>query len=626
MNKFSLSSRISIIVTILSLLVLFSTLSTVYFFARKSLMLHAEHAAQYELDLMNHNLTKVRSSIEMSAALALPSIKRGMSDTTEVISILGDIVEKNPYISCAAVAYAPNRLPGITYNMPVAFNYGSVNHYFGEKEMDGDYRYDDWYKVPAEKGESYWTNPYTTILDFLVMGYAVPITSEEHGFEGVLTLSVELNHLNSLLAVQHEDSVESDHHHHNEHVLLDSRTMILSTPHPKHIMKESLFTLAEHEKDTMYSYIGHEIQAGRDGDVIMDVEGVKSVVTWRVSPTLNWASMIISPYSEVYATLNHLFSVFITVALVAFIIAIIIFFISVRRLLSPMKQLQKATRLLGEGKFDTKLSDDLTGRPDEIGDLGREFMRMESRIKISVNQLECERQNVQESNDMLTTLVHNVVKHLQVPINNMINFTEGLSTLVEDTEETVIIKNEAQEAGKTILKQFNQLNEMVTLVASNEEDADAMVVIPSNEFVDDALKGSHQLEENFFLTLNEEYKDKRKINIRTNTLTLESLLYQLIVEAAAVSKTNEIGLYSVISQDLSSLRLMIEAKTDSPIPSDEKANFFKRFAKQKIEAYASSDYLQLYLCYRTAKRLGARIYVDPEFKDGNLFVLELKKA
>ncbi|MCR5819055.1 MAG: HAMP domain-containing protein, partial [Prevotella sp.] len=427
------------------------------------------------------------------------------------------------------MAYAPNRLPEHPYCMPIAANYGTVSHYFSDKELNGEYVYEDWYIATSIEGISFWTDPYYNMLDTPVVSYAVPIISEDHGFEGVLTLAVELTNLNNLLAFRQENGTDSLEHSQSISIILDRNTTFLSTPHTEYIMNETLFTLAESKNDTLHNYMGREIVANRDGEEVMNINGEKSVVSWRVLPKLQWTAMVITPYSEIFASLNQLTYITIIVALIAVIAAIIFLYSSVRRALRPIKRLKSATQLLGEGKYDTELPYRLTSRQDEIGDLGREFMRMEKAVKSNIDQLEEERKRVKDSYVLLDTLIHNVISHLRLPINNMISFVDALSSFVGNNEETQMLKDEAKKASITILQQFNQLNQMANLVGTRENNADTMV-ISSEEFIEDAMKGVHQLEERFLLTINEEYQDKRSIKICTNTLALETLLFQLIVE------------------------------------------------------------------------------------------------
>ncbi len=618
----SLTRRISIVVTALTVFVLLATISTVYVNSRNSLKKQAEEETQYKLDLMVQSLSTVQASIESAATYSIPALSACMQDTATVMNILMGIVDKSPYINSASVAYAPDCLPGRSYCLPIAVNYGCVSCYYGNAENNGEYIYNEWYMVPAIKGESFWTDPYSNELDIPVVSYAAPISNQENKCQGVLTLSIELSNFVDLLDYQHGDSIHQHHQTRNVNILLDRNTYFLTTPYTEMIMNETLFTLAESLNDSVYSHVGKEIAAGRNGQEVITLENKPSVVTWRVLPKLQWTALVFTPYDEFFATLNQLTATTIIVALMAVFLAVIVLVYSVRHALQPLNRLQSATHQLGEGRYDVKLPDNITCRADEIGVLGREFMRMEQAVQCNVQQLEDEKQRVKENNSMLTNLIQNVVNNMKLPINDMIGFTEGLATMVDNSHEAQVIKTEAYEAGKTILQQFRQLNEMAGLVAARDDEDNAMICIPSGEFIAGAMKGAQQLEERFFITIKEEYHDKRQVTIRTNPLQLETLIYQLIVEVSRVSHNNTVKFYTMLNQESTALRFMIEAETSNPIPAEEKVNFFKRFAEQKIEATAGSDYLQLYICYRTSKQLGTRLYVDTNYTEGNRFILE----
>ncbi len=626
----SLTLRISIVVTVMTLLVLMATLLTIYAIAINNHKKEAAEETHYKLDLVVERLSKIQTSVEQAASYSIPALQANMNDTLAVMDILMNIVKSNQYVNCAALAYAPNRLPGHPYCIPIAVDYGVVSNYFSDQALNGDYVYDDWYLAPAMKGTPFWTDPYYNMLDVPVVSYAIPVNSKEHGFEGVLTLAVELTGLNKMLTFgQNENPDSTLHQSKSVSCILDRNTTFLTTRNKSYIMNETLFTLAESLNDPAHSYIGQEILARRDGEQIMTINGEKSVITWCVLPKLEWTAMVVTPYSEVYASVNSLTFITLFVALLAGLTAIIIIYFSVRRALRPFNRLKDATKLLGEGKYDVQLPYKLTERADEIGDLGREFMRMEKAVKKNIDDLETERLNLKHSYELLSTLMHNVVSHLRLPLNELLNYNEALGTMADDSEEAQVIKREAKQSGISILQQFNQLNELSKLVSTNGDEEETMIVISSDDFVGDIMKGAHQLEERFFLKVNEEYNDKRQIKIRSNTHVLESLLYELIIEAAKVSNTHVIGLYFTFNIDTTAMRIMIEAKTDKLIPEEEKPNFFTRFAEKKVNAYATSQLLPLYICYRTAKRLGVSLYVEPgTHKDqpSNVFVLEIPRV
>jgi len=208
----------------------------------------------------------------------------------------------------------------------------------------------------------------------------------------------------------------------------------------------------------------------------------------------------------------------------------------------------------------------------------------------------------------------------------MISFTDGLMMLVDNSEDAQVIKGEADNAGKTILQQFRQLNEMANLMSSNDEHSESMIAVNSLEFIAETKKSARQLlEERFFISLKDGQHDERPITIYTNPHLLERLIYLLIVEVSKVSHTPVVDFSSTLNEDGTALCIQITSDTASPIEASQKAGFFTQFAKQKISAEPDSDYLQLYICYRTAQQLGAKLYVDTDYTEGNRFILEYQK-
>ncbi len=295
----SLTLRISIVVTIMTLFVLLATLFTIYTISFNNHMKEAEEETHYKLDLEVERITKVQSSVEQTSKNAVMALKSCMDDTLAVMKVLNNLLESNTNVNCAALAYAPNRLKGHPYCIPTSVLYGVVNHYFSDKELDGEYIYEDWYIVPSLKGKPFWTAPHYNALKVPVVSYAVPIVSEAHGFEGVLTLAVELTNLQKILSGGPDEKADTAHNDTNVNIILDRSTTFLTTRKTDYIMNETLFTLAEANNDTIQSYIGREILAGRDGEVVATLDGEKSVVSWRVLPQLDWTAMVITPYSQV---------------------------------------------------------------------------------------------------------------------------------------------------------------------------------------------------------------------------------------------------------------------------------------------------------------------------------------
>ncbi len=623
MRKISLTTRISLLVTVLTILVLLVTISTVYFSSRKSLKEEADGETLNHLDLMEQSLKTVQTSVETAAINSVTFLHNQLNDTIAILNSLQSIVRNNPYVNSAAVAYAPDFLPGRSFCMPIASRYGDISGHFANEDINGDYIYDEWYMVPAERKVSFWTDPYSNELNVPVVSYAVPILDERGKLEGVLTLSIELSSFVKLLAFERSDSTSDDNIHMegNQYILLDRSTSFLTTLNSNYIMNETLFTLAEITGETGYSDIGHEIVNKRNGQAIINFEGEECVVAWRILPKLQWTAMVATPYSQTFALLRKLTIFTVIIAFLAVLLSVCILIFAVSHTLRPLKRLKKATHLLGEGKYDTQLPTEVTRRHDEIGDLGREFIGMRDAVVNTVSELEKSRTDVKETNLMLTMLIQNVVTNMQGPLSDVLGFSDGLAILAGDNEEAKVFKQQADEGGKKVLQQFRQLKEMADLIALEADDS-SLLIIKGNEFMISVLDSVSQLEKKYFLTVKKSYYCTRPILIKTDPSRLEALIYQLVFEVSHTSNNTEVNLYSEMTPNGNILRFVAEAETDSPVPANERDHFFSQFGKQKIQNYGKSDALQLYICHYMAKVLGAKLYIDPEYKAGNRFVLE----
>ncbi len=625
MRKISLTTRISLIVTVLTIFVLLATISTVYYNAHKSLKVQAEEETQFHLDLMVQRLSTVQTSVETAAINSIGTLHRRLNDTIAILNSLQNIVRNNPYVNSAAVAYAPDFFPGQPYCMPIASRYGSISGHFASKDTNGEYIYNEWYMVPATNRVPFWTDPYSNELNVPVVSYAVPIVSDNNHIEGVLTLSIELSSFVNLLADNQNDSINNqiseDVHIRSQHILLDRNTSFLTTPHTSYIMNETMFTMAESLNDTTYRHIGKQIVLRNDGLEILRMDGEQCVATWRILPKLQWTAMVVTPYSEVFASLSHLTIFSILVALLAVLISVLILVFSIRHQLQPLKRLKSATRMLGEGHYEATLPAEVLKRHDEIGELGREFIGMKNAIEGTIIELEENRENVKETNLMLTMLIQNVVTNMQGPLSDVLDSSEGLAVKTGDSEDAKVFKSKIDEGGKKVLQQFSQLKEMANLI-SLEDDDSGMLTIRSNEFMESLLKKIPQLEEKYFITVKKSYYCIRPIMIKTDPSRLEALIYQLAFEVSNVSNTSVVNLYSTMTPNEKIIRFVAEAETDDPVPAGDRDNFFTQFAKQRISAYGKSDTLQLYICHYMAKLLGGKLYIDPSYTAGNRFVLE----
>ncbi len=121
--------------------------------------------------------------------------------------------------------------------------------------------------------------------------------------------------------------------------------------------------------------------------------------------------VLVSAQSAVLVELWHsLLLIFVAVALVVFILAMVLSYVASVRLTQPLQEMAKAVRRFGQGEFDVRV--EARGRTEEINELALAFNAMAD----SLAQAENRRQE----------FVANISHELKTPMTTISGFTDGI--------------------------------------------------------------------------------------------------------------------------------------------------------------------------------------------------------
>lgn len=107
--------------------------------------------------------------------------------------------------------------------------------------------------------------------------------------------------------------------------------------------------------------------------------------------------------------------------------------------------------------------------------------------------------------------------------------------------------------------------------------------------------------------------------IRTHMLYFERVVRNVLSNAYKFTDQGSITLSCNLFNDGRAIRVSI-ADTGVGIPADKREYIFERFTK--LNAFTHGTGLGLYVCHLITKRLDGRIFVDPNYSPGTMFVLE----
>lgn len=395
---FKLIVSIFICVTIIFVLIFTYNLKITRDIVLKNLVTNAENLT----DATVAKIDKVLSSIQKIPDNFAPIIERNLGSEEEMRQILRMMVEQNPDILGAALAFEP-------YSRDPARKYFSYYYHRNADAIQfmwlGNDKYDyfsmDWYQVPKELGHGVWSEPYFDEggVNMLVSTYSVPVFDNRGGtkkFAGILTIDLSLDWFQEYVG-------QIKVYETGYGFLISQNGTIVSHPDKVFIMNETIFSIADERNTPDLRTIGKKMIKGESGFGEIDYKNAKSgKPSWLAyAPvTLNgWSICIVFPVDEFMADANHLSMVIFGLGAGGFLVLLILLIFIARSITSPLRRLTIASEKFAQGDFDVKLPD-IHSR-DEIGRLNQAFISMQQRLAETIGNLKEASEQLLLSNEKL---------------------------------------------------------------------------------------------------------------------------------------------------------------------------------------------------------------------------------
>lgn len=308
----------------------------------------------------------------------------------------------------------------------------------------------------------------------------------------------------------------------------------------------------------------------------------------------DYSVVLVKDVSTLYNDIRQQIYFFGMVYAVAVFLSVLLVFLLTRKLLAPLRELQKAAGDISEGKWGRRAN---VHTRDEIGEMAQSFNSMAEKIEEQVDELS---KVAEKRRQMLGSLTH----ELKTPMTSIIGYSDSLLhvNLKEQQQERALMHIHEE------CKRLERLSgKLMSLMGLYDNDSISMELVDMRELFDQVtrLEKYHLNQNDLKVSCNMESKMLDKD-------LFESLLINLIDNAAKASPEGEpillIGEGNVISvQDFG-----------CGIPDEEIERVTEAFymVDKARSRKAGGSGLGLALCSQIAEMHGAKLMIESQLRKG----------
>ena len=285
-------------------------------------------------------------------------------------------VALSPTVFGSAAAFEPGAFePGRRWFSPYCYREAGGLRVKDLAEGGYDYPAHDWYRLPRDRGEPIWSEPYFDEGGggVLMATYSVPVRGAGARLLGIATADVALAWLQRLLSRIKVGPTG--------YAFLVSRAgRIVTHPDPRFAMKASLAAVAADRRDPGLARLAQAVAAGRSGlELTQDLRtGARSFVVFRPLLASGWNLAVVFPEAETLADVARLERrLWLTGLAGALLLATVVVLVS-RRITRPLVHLTLAAQDVAAGRLDTPLP--AAASRDEVGRLTASFAEMQTAL------------------------------------------------------------------------------------------------------------------------------------------------------------------------------------------------------------------------------------------------------
>ncbi len=376
-GKSGIALRISLLV-LSSITVIFSIVFIYnYLFSRQIIQANIERNAESLTQSTVNKIDGVLSAVERVPINLAVFLEEFSYSGGELIGLIKAVVENNPEIYGAAIAFEPYAYsPNAKDFAPYFFKQdGKLQFTY----IPYDYFGWDWYQIAKELKKPVWTEPYFDegAGGIIMTTFSVPFYKKIEGervLTGVVTADISLSWLQEIVSSLKISET-------GYAFLISKNGTFITHPDPDLVMNETIFSVAEARSDAQIREVGRRMVRGDTGYAPFTslVTGKRCWMKYSPLPASGWSLAVLFPQDELMTDIARLNRTVILIGLAGFFFLLLVIVWIAKSITHPLIGLSKAAGQIARGDLDAEIPD-VTTR-DEVAELADSFRFMKTSLK-----------------------------------------------------------------------------------------------------------------------------------------------------------------------------------------------------------------------------------------------------
>jgi signal transduction histidine kinase len=547
----------------------------------------------------------------------------------QILDFTNRIVRLNPHIDGCSISAEPNMFK----------KYGRYFSAYTVRETDTittvieeEYEYflKIWYKTPRDLESGCWVvytdevDSLELALDGMIASYGKPLYNADSSIVGIISTDLSLLRLSKVMS-------EVRPYPNSYFMMIDDEGRYFIHPDSTRLFTQTIFTNVDPRKQYDIIALGHEMTSGKQGQMVVNVNGAPCLVCYQPVTGTKWSLAIVCPDSDVLAGYYRLTYIVVPLLVIGLLIILLLCHRAVTVSIRPLNQLLDKTQAIASGNMEVHIPK--SQRLDVIGRLQNSFATMlrylnfhmgsvrytTEQTKLRNEELERATRMAKEADKQKTIFIQNVSHQIRTPLNIIMGFAQVLSDTSSERlsdEELKSITDMMDHNSKHLKRMLQMLFDSSDTGLTEELNSQKHDLILCNDVAREAIESTNLHYPNLQISFQSEIADD--FCIKGNRLYLMRALRELLYNSAKYSDGRHVSLH--VNRTDCNIRYVVE-DTGKNITEADSETIFKFFAK--VDDLSEGLGLGLPLAKRHAQNLGGDLILDTDYHDGCRFILEI---